>query len=321
MTPNEIQHELDELESRLERLRIKYDQYFAGYEKMLPFVQRKDVDRRFQMLHREQMRNTGLKFRFQTLVQRFTLLQTHWGRILRQIEEGTFKRDVVKAQRLAKRMTTRTDDEPQEISEDMLEEVEDEPSGPAPSTTRHAALVASQRPPTEHGREELPMFGADADADEHTPPDPMPAPSVRAPAMARIPTPSAAPQPVASAVTPARTSTQGPASGFFSARPVPARATTAIPAPGAAPQPAARPPAAAAAAPVDPGMKQLYERYIEARRQTGENTNVQFEAVAKQVRETLPRLEAKYQGADVKLDVTIKDGKAVLRPVVTSRKP
>ena len=68
MTPAEIQRELDELETRLERLRIKYDQYFTGIEKMLPFVSRKDVDRRFQTLHREQMRNTSLRFRFQILV-------------------------------------------------------------------------------------------------------------------------------------------------------------------------------------------------------------------------------------------------------------
>jgi hypothetical protein len=38
------------------------------------------------------------------------------------------------------------------------------------------------------------------------------------------------------------------------------------------------------------------------------------------VRETLPRLAEKYQGADVRLDVAIKDGKAILRPVVTVKK-
>ena len=38
------------------------------------------------------------------------------------------------------------------------------------------------------------------------------------------------------------------------------------------------------------------------------------------MKETLPRLAEKYQDADVRLDVAIKDGKAILRPVVTMRK-
>lgn len=46
------------------------------------------------------MRNTGARFRFQTLVQRFTSYQTYWNRILRQMEEGTYRRDVARAQRL-----------------------------------------------------------------------------------------------------------------------------------------------------------------------------------------------------------------------------
>ena len=130
MTPAEIQRELEELETRLERLRIKYDQYFTGIEKMLPFVARKDVDRRFQSLHREQMRNTGLRFRFQTLVQRFTSYQTYWNRITRQIEEGTFRRDVVRAQRMgAGTAAVRRAEEggPQELNADELEELEPEP--------------------------------------------------------------------------------------------------------------------------------------------------------------------------------------------------
>lgn len=67
-------------------------------------------------------------------------------------------------------------------------------------------------------------------------------------------------------------------------------------------------------------MRQLYDRYVAARKQTGESSDVRFETVARQVKETLPRLAEKYQDADVRLDVAIKDGKAILRPVVTMRK-
>ena len=144
MTPAEIQRELDELDTRLERLRVKYDQFFTGIEKMLPYVQRKDVDRRFQALQRVQMRNTGMRFRFQTLVQRFTSYQTYWNRITRQIEEGTFRRDVIKAQRMglgaaavaaakqaaedASELPPEFPSEPEEIDE--FEAVEPEPEAP-----------------------------------------------------------------------------------------------------------------------------------------------------------------------------------------------
>jgi hypothetical protein len=55
-------------------------------------------------------------------------------------------------------------------------------------------------------------------------------------------------------------------------------------------------------------MRQLYDRYIAARKQTGETGDLRFETVARQVIDTLPRLAEKYHDADVRLDVTIKDG-------------
>lgn len=85
-------------------------------------------------------------------------------------------------------------------------------------------------------------------------------------------------------------------------------------------QPSLPPRPSAAPGGDDPAMRQLYDRYVAARKQTGESSEVRFETVAKQVKETLPRLAEKYQDADVRLDVAIKDGKAILRPVVTMRK-
>ena len=53
---------------------------------------------------------------------------------------------------------------------------------------------------------------------------------------------------------------------------------------------------------------------------TGEITDLQYESIGRQARETLPRLAQKYQGPEVRLDVSIKDGKAVLKPIVTMPK-
>ena len=120
----------------------------------------------------------------------------------------------------------------------------------------------------------------------------------------------------------------------------PLRAPTLAPAPAARPafsafgrtlprvpvnpiaRPAPAPPALSRPAPTaeDAQLRTLHERFVEARRMTGESTDVQYESIARQARETLPRLALKYQGAEVRLDVSIKDGKAVLKPIVTMPK-
>ncbi|MDF2697306.1 MAG: hypothetical protein K0S65_5689, partial [Labilithrix sp.] len=67
----ELEIALAELEERVDRLRASYEQYFMGYEKIEPGVQRKDVDRRFTLLRKQQIRNTALRFRFNVVTQKF----------------------------------------------------------------------------------------------------------------------------------------------------------------------------------------------------------------------------------------------------------
>ncbi len=99
MEPDEFDAELAELETRLERLRSLYEQYFLGIERIEPSVARKDVDRRFWQIRRVKVRNTARRFKLQTLLQRYTTLQQHWGKICRQIEAGTYVRHLAKARR------------------------------------------------------------------------------------------------------------------------------------------------------------------------------------------------------------------------------
>lgn len=94
----ELENLVGELELRIDRLRSLYDQYFMGIEKLEPGVPRKDVERRIQILRKEQIRNTGLRFRFQMILQRFNTYQSFWLRICREIENGTYKRHMMKAQ-------------------------------------------------------------------------------------------------------------------------------------------------------------------------------------------------------------------------------
>ena len=99
MEPVDVEKLIGELEIAVDRLRSLYDQYFVGLEKLEPGVPRKDVDRRIYALRKEQIRNTALRFRFQTVLQRYNTYQTHWQRICREIENGTYKRHLIRAQR------------------------------------------------------------------------------------------------------------------------------------------------------------------------------------------------------------------------------
>jgi hypothetical protein len=96
----ELDIAIEELETRLERLRALYEQYFLGFEKIEPAVARKDVDRRIYVLRREKIRNTGKRFKLQTIIQRYNTFQQYWQRICREVENGTYKRHVLRAERV-----------------------------------------------------------------------------------------------------------------------------------------------------------------------------------------------------------------------------
>jgi len=97
----ELEVALEELESRLERLRALYEQYFMGIERIEPAIPRKDIDRRIYVLRREKIRNTAKRFKLQTIISRYNTFQQYWQRICREIEQGTYKRHVIKAERIA----------------------------------------------------------------------------------------------------------------------------------------------------------------------------------------------------------------------------
>lgn len=108
MEPLELDTSIDELEMRVERLRSLYEQYFMGIEKIAPAVAHKDVTRRIDILRHEQIRNTAKRFRLQMIIQRYNTFQQYWQRVLREIENGTYKRHVLRAERsmAAKRVSS-----------------------------------------------------------------------------------------------------------------------------------------------------------------------------------------------------------------------
>jgi len=90
---------LEELERKLERLRALHEAFFVGTERRPPQTPRQELNRLMLEMQHLSIRNAGLRFRFQALSARWTLLTTYWNRTLREIESGTYRRDLQKAYR------------------------------------------------------------------------------------------------------------------------------------------------------------------------------------------------------------------------------
>jgi hypothetical protein len=66
----------------------------------------------------------------------------------------------------------------------------------------------------------------------------------------------------------------------------------------------------------DERVRELYARYVEAKRRQNESTAaITYEAVAKSLRESSAKLREKH-GKAVDFEVAVKDGKAILKPVL-----
>lgn len=93
-----IQEELDAVSESIRKLRVLYEQYFAGQERLEPAKQRDEVKDTLRRLSGLTGKNTALRFRFNTLQASLVTHESYWNRICRQIEEGTFKRHKEKLQ-------------------------------------------------------------------------------------------------------------------------------------------------------------------------------------------------------------------------------
>jgi hypothetical protein len=99
---DELEGATQELEEELESLKAKYEQYFLGVERREPSRWREDVKKKVLRLKSAFTRNTGLKFRIQSLYARYLSYERMWQRSVREKEEGTYRRDVFKAKMRAK---------------------------------------------------------------------------------------------------------------------------------------------------------------------------------------------------------------------------
>jgi hypothetical protein len=273
-----------------------------------------------------------MRFRFQMILQRYNVYQTHWQRICREIENGTYKRHLWKAERRF------GDEGPKRRRRSTLP-----PPGPAPSRDLAkdlAELDAEFAPPPP---QEAQLDGADLMLEEEpsrvsaTPaiavprPDAVPVPAqvqarkgpvwrkAQPPALPRHPSPPP-PRPGAPKAQPIPAAPKVPAAAPGPPRapappiaPALAPARASVPAPRPAPAPSPR---ATNEDLPEARVRQIYSQYVEAKRRGNESTAaITYEAVAKSLRESSAKLREKT-GKAVDFEVATKDGKAILKPVI-----
>ena len=93
-TPEE---ELKLLEIKLLQLKLDYEKYFLGTRPTEPAMARAEVQKTVIRFSNSRLTNTALRFKFNSLNGRYQAFKRQWDNTLRQIEAGTYKRHVFKA--------------------------------------------------------------------------------------------------------------------------------------------------------------------------------------------------------------------------------
>jgi hypothetical protein len=337
----ELDLALEELENRLERLRALYEQYFLGFEKIEPAVARKDVDRRIYVMRREKIRNTGKRFKLQTLIQRYNTFQQYWQRICREIENGTYKRHVLRAERQLSKEQQLTIAARRRFGKSLpppaLEAAaaadaassfpppgEEPPTNVIPRAPGTPSAPFGEEPPTAAYKKPIPF----------TSPPPQAKPSPRPSKYESLDldmgflgswSPPAQPLPVS---VPARSKMEPePMDPRRATPPAKPRSAPRAAPPPEEPRPArvqpppkparpAAPPPTGSAGLSDDRVKELHARFLQAKRDNKEAGQVSLENLAKTLRDTESKLRSQYKNRKIDFEIVVKDGKTIVKPKV-----
>ena len=89
--------ELKLLEIRLNQLKLDYEKYFIGTRPTEPAQLRGEIQKAIIKWSNTRITNSALRFKFNSLNGRYQAFKRQWDTTLRQIEAGTYKRHVFKA--------------------------------------------------------------------------------------------------------------------------------------------------------------------------------------------------------------------------------
>jgi hypothetical protein len=298
----DIEEVLTDLEHRIDRLKVLYEQYFMGIEKMEPQTARKEVTRKMLELTQMNLRNTALRYRYTALNQQGAVDTTYCNRVLREIERGTYFRSIARVGREALRKGLEIPDEvfrsmPERMREGILKqraavaernaraEARRKEAGiKTPSRAEKQAAAAQGADASDPDR----MFSADMSFDEAF--DQLFDNLSDQPAGAT----SSSPTRVSDGPTRVRTPTSRPGAAAGTAPPRPAPS-------------------------LPPGMdesstKELYKRYVQAKKLVGEDTaSLKYEHIVHTITKQAPKIMAQHKARGVEFHVVIRDNKVILK--------
>jgi hypothetical protein len=269
----EIEATITEFAKKLDRLKILYEQYFMGINKREPLVPLKDVVRIMRALDQKKIRNTGLRFRYRSLVQKFNSYRTFWHRTLREIERGTYHRDLAKTKRnLAKKgivmPTMGRVRSPAQVERAVAEAVKVAQTGEHPAITE--ATLSAEKPPA------------------------------AAPPVIRGKPANEIHQDL----------TQDPAFGPIELGAEPQAQPGPEPTPRPTPPPSSKIPEQMSE---DKIQAIYHSYVKAKKMCGEDPSKVRYESVAKSINSQLPKLKEKYKGRQVEFQVVIRDGRAILK--------
>ena len=97
MAAEMLDDELRIMEVKLKQLKLDYEQYFCGSRPREPQQLRREVQKLVTECAQAPIRNTALRFRFNSINSRFQCFKRQWDTTLREIESGTYTRHLFKA--------------------------------------------------------------------------------------------------------------------------------------------------------------------------------------------------------------------------------
>ena len=89
--------ELEILSRKLMSLKLAYDQYFLGSRPREPVLLAGEVSKLVVTYSNQAIKNTAMRFKFNSIVSRYQAFKRQWTDTLRRIEAGTYSRHQFKA--------------------------------------------------------------------------------------------------------------------------------------------------------------------------------------------------------------------------------
>jgi len=92
-----LEEDLRALEQKLNALKLDYDRYFVGTRPREPVMARQEIQKTVSLWGNTPIQNTALRFKFNSIHSRYQAMKRQWDNVLRQMQAGTYQRDVFKA--------------------------------------------------------------------------------------------------------------------------------------------------------------------------------------------------------------------------------